>query len=262
MSEDPSLLAAILKRTSIRKFKAQKIPEADVNTIVDCGQRAPTGGNSQLYTLIEVKDKTLRKRITEICHNQEFINEASHFFVVCIDIRRLEKVIQYSTEDPEYSIDGSLSRVIFGIMDASFVAQNMVIAAEILGYSSIYIGSVTTKIKEVSELLKLPKGVLPVVGLALGVPSEQPPLRPRLPKEMIWQTDQYRDSSPEKLAQAIEHMNEALQLEGYYKKYGGDPKDKYFWSTHMCKKIMVETLEKDEQKQMADVKQQGFLENI
>ncbi|MFQ6126924.1 MAG: nitroreductase family protein [Candidatus Heimdallarchaeota archaeon] len=262
MSKTHPLIATILKRTSIRKFKVKKIPETDVNRIVDCGQRAPTGGNSQLYTLIEVKDKTLRKKITEICHNQEFIYEASHFFVICTDIRRLEKVIQYVEEDPKCSLDGTLSRFMFGIMDASFVAQNMVIAAEALGYSSIYIGSVTTKIKEVCELLKLPKGVLPVVGLALGVPAEQPPLRPRLPKEIIWQIDRYQDPSSEKLAQAIEHMDEILRLEGYYEKYGGDPKDEYFWSTHMCKKLMVETLENAEQIQKQGVQHQSFLENF
>jgi len=262
MSKKHPLLESILKRASIRKFKDEKIPDADINLIVECGLRAPTGGNSQLYTLIEVKDKTLRKTITEICHNQEFIYDASHYFVVCTDIRRIEHVIQHAQENPECTLEGSLTRLLFGVMDASFVAQNMVVAAEALGYTSIYIGSVTNKIAEVSELLKLPKGVLPVVGLVIGVPAEQPPLRPRLPREMLWQVDHYRDPVPETLIQAITDMDKAMQQEGYYEKYGGDPSDEYFWSTHMCKKFWVENLEKTEQKQKEDMQKQGFLENI
>jgi nitroreductase len=230
--------------------------------IVECGLRAPTGGNSQLYTIVEVKKDTLRKKITEICHNQEFIYEASHYFVVCADIRRMEQVIQQAQENPECALEGSLTRLLFGVMDASFVAQNMVVAAEALGYTSIYIGSVTNKIAEVSALLELPKGVLPVVGLAIGVPAEHPPLRPRLPREMLWQVDCYRDPAPETLMQAMKDMDTAMQQEGYYKKYGLNPSEEYLWSTHMCKKFSVENLAKTEQKQKEDLQQQGFLENI
>jgi nitroreductase len=246
------LLETILRRTSIRKFKAEKIPETDIKTIVECGQHAPTGGNSQLYTLIEIRDDALRKKITAICHqaervdpgSQEFINDASHFFVVCVDVRRIEKIVQQVGERPTSHYKGPLSRLIFGIMDATLVAQNMVIAAEALGYASIYIGSITTEVSAVSKLLRLPRGVLPAVGLALGVPTEHPSVRPRFPQKIIWQIDQYRDSSPKELSQTIKLMDEAAPG----------------WSTRQVKKFQTE--KRAIQKQWEDLQTQGFLERF
>lgn len=254
----------MLKRTSIRKFKDEKIPETDIATIVDCGQRAPTGGNSQLYTLIEIRDIALKKKLTDICHNQKFINEASHFFVICADVCRIEQILQQV--GTEQKCPSTLSPYIFSVMDAIMVAQNMVIAAEALGYTSVYIGSVANKVSEVSSLLQMPKGVLPVVGLALGIPAEHPPLRPRFPRELVWHIDQYREPSSENLTHAIELMNETLRREGYYEKYGFGPKDEYLWSTHVCRKfggeLAFDWTEKAEQKQKEETQQQGFLETL
>jgi FMN reductase (NADPH) len=263
MSKTNLLIESILNRKSIREFTDEKIPQADINTIVEGGQRAPTGGNSQLYILIEVRDDLLRKKMTEVCHNQEFINEASHFFVICADTRRVEQILLKVGQGQK--CPSTLSPFVFPIMDATFVAQNMVVVAEALGYGTIYIGSVANKVAEVSTLLKLPKGVLPVVGLAIGVSAEQPPCRPRFPPELIWQIDQYRDAAPEKLTQAIEIMNEALQQEGYYEKYGLASQSEYLWSTHVCRKfggeLAFQWTEEAEQKQKEETLQQGFLED-
>jgi len=264
MSKSNPLIESILNRKSIRKFKDKKIPESDIITIVDCGQRAPTGGNSQLYVLIDIRDNKLRKKITEICHDQQFINEASHYFVVCADVRRIDQILQKVGTGQK--CPNTLSPFIFSIMDAIMVAQNMVIAAETLGYASIYIGSVANKVGEVCTLLKLPKGVLPIVGLALGISAEQPPSRPRFPRELIWHINQYQDPSPDQLAHAIEYMDTALRTEGYYEKYGFGPKDEYLWSIHVCKKFSAElafvwTVEA-EQTQMEATQQQGFLEDL
>lgn len=256
------------KRTSIRQFKGT-IPDTDMRRIIECGQRAPSSGNSQLCTLIEVKDQQLRKKITKICHNQEFIYEASHFFVMCVDIRRMEKILHHVRGDATQPLPGTLRRLMSGIMDATVVAQNMVLAAEALGYGSVYIGSVTTKIKDISVVLNIPKGVLPVVGLAIGVPVEQPPLRPRIPLEMMWHIDQYRDPTSEEIAQATKHMDETLQAEGYFEKYyvlkklyAEATEGEYVWSTHVKNKWGKENPKEADHAQRTAVQRQGFLENF
>lgn len=255
-------------RTSIRQFKGA-IPDADIQRIIECGRRAPSSGNSQLCTLIEVKDQQLRKKITEICHNQEFVYDAAYFFVVCVDIRRMEKILHYVGGDETQHLPGTLRRLMSGIMDATVVAHNMVLAAEVLGYGSVYIGSVTTKIIDVSTLLNIPKGVLPVVGLAIGVPAEHPPRRPRVPLEMLWHIDQYRDPTPEEIDQATKNMDETLQQEGYFEKYdvlkklyAEAPEGEYLWSTHMCNKFGNENPKEADRTQRNAVQKQGFLENF
>jgi hypothetical protein len=99
------------------------------------------------------------------------------------------------------------------------------------------------------------------VGLGLGIPAENPPLRPRLPLKMIWQIDQYQDPSPEELPHSIELMNETLRQEGYYEpKYGS--KDEYLWSIHMFRKFWAKNMEKLERKEKEDLQRQGFLEKL
>ena len=44
-------------------------------------------------------------------------------------------------------------------IDAALAAQNAVVAAESLGLSNVYIGSVRNDPSRVADLLKLPKGV-------------------------------------------------------------------------------------------------------
>ena len=44
---------------------------------------------------------------------------------------------------------------------------------------------------EVDRLLAIPEGVYPLFGLCVGVPAEEPPLRPRLPVEAVLFDDAY-----------------------------------------------------------------------
>jgi len=181
----------------------------------------------------------------------------------------MEKTLQHVGGDKNRQLPGTLRRLMSGIMDATVVAHNMVIASEVLGYGSVYIGSVTAKIAEVSDLLNIPKGVLPVVGLAIGVPAEQPPLRPRVPLEMMWHIDQYRDPSSTEIDQAIKSMDETLQQEGYFEKYyvlkklyAETTEGDYFWPTHICNKFGNENPKEADRIQRKAVQKQGFLENF
>ena len=57
MTDDhEKLLNVFHRRRTIRKFSDKPVKEADVRKIVEVGQRAPTGGNFQTYTIIWIKD--------------------------------------------------------------------------------------------------------------------------------------------------------------------------------------------------------------
>ncbi|MEH7293774.1 nitroreductase family protein, partial [Priestia megaterium] len=49
-------------------------------------------------------------------------------------------------------------------------AQNALTAAESMGLGGVYIGGVRANIAELTELLNLPKHVVPLVGLCIGHP--------------------------------------------------------------------------------------------
>lgn len=65
------------------------------------------------------------------------------------------------------------------------MGQNALTAAESLGLGGVYIGGIRNNIESVTELLKLPKHVLPLFGLCLGWPADNPDLKPRLPAELV-----------------------------------------------------------------------------
>ena len=54
-------------------------------------------------------------------------------------------------------------------------------------------GSILNDNAKLSELLKLPKYVYPAVGLAVGWPYQEPQLKPRLPRHVIYMENYYQD---------------------------------------------------------------------
>ena len=66
-------------------------------------------------------------------------------------------------------------------------------AAESLGMGTVYLGSFFNDTAKIVELLNLPKYTYPAIGLAVGWPSQEPQLKPRLPKEVIHMENGYRE---------------------------------------------------------------------
>ncbi|MDU6595968.1 MAG: nitroreductase family protein, partial [Streptococcus salivarius] len=90
-------------------------------------------------------------------------------------------------------VQGSPERFISAFSDAMIAAQNVVVAAESLGMGTVYLGSILNDNAKLSELLKLPKYVYPAVGLAVGWPYQEPQLKPRLPRHVIYMENYYQD---------------------------------------------------------------------
>jgi hypothetical protein len=61
-----------------------------------------------------------------------------------------------------------------------------------------------------AQELGLPEGVVPIVGLTVGVPIDVPPspLSPRLPPELVFHVDQYREPTSSDLDSAYAAMGD------------------------------------------------------
>lgn len=57
----------------------------------------------------------------------------------------------------------------------------------------MYLGSFFNDTAKIVELLNLPKYTYPAIGLAVGWPTQEPQLKPRLPKEVIHMENGYRE---------------------------------------------------------------------
>jgi nitroreductase len=189
-----------------RNFTHDPIPPEHLDAIVEAGRRAPTDASAQMGTFIRITDPDLRSRLATLAGDQQHIVDAAEFFVVCMDTHRLRRLVEH--RGGEFGM-GPFISLLFGITDAILVAQNMVIAAEALGYATCYIGGVQNNADRIALELNLPAGVLPVVGLVLGVaaPGEaEKPSRPRIPRQAAFMENTYRTMTPELLDACYQSM--------------------------------------------------------
>ena len=114
-----------LSRKSIRRFSSKAVREVDVRKIVEVGQRAPTACNLQTYSVVWVRDAKLREKVLNACGVSGSIGNAPVIFVICADVRRLGKVLDYLGYDHCLKHGYGYSIKLMSIMDASFMAENM-----------------------------------------------------------------------------------------------------------------------------------------
>ncbi|SMB92069.1 nitroreductase family protein [Deinococcus hopiensis] len=179
------------------------LPPEHLEAILHAAQRAPTDATAQLYSLIRLTHPEVRARAAELTNNAH-IATASEALTVCLDVRRTGQILGATGNHVGH---WPAVAVHFGIGDAVMAGQNLLTAAEMLGYQGCWIGGVLNGLGGLLDLLELPQGVLPFAALTIGTPAEQPPLRPRVPRPLVVHEDRYRDGTPEELREAVELMN-------------------------------------------------------
>src|SRR5512140_2585589 len=60
-----NLFDAIQGRKSIRRFKQTPVPDEDIRKILDAGRWAPSANNTQPWSFIVIKDRTVLKNMAE-----------------------------------------------------------------------------------------------------------------------------------------------------------------------------------------------------
>jgi nitroreductase len=192
---------------SIRYFLPQPLAPGDLDRIVEAGRRAPTDAQGHMYAFVRITERALRDRLATLCANQQHIRDAAEFFVVCLDVHRLRLLVEL--RGGAWGMEERIA-LIYGTSDATMVAQNMMVAAELLGYGTCYIGAVQNHTGVIAAELGLPQGVLPLYGLCIGVadPAQMPPVRPRIPRALCFFENRYPPAfSAEELQSAYTAMS-------------------------------------------------------
>jgi nitroreductase len=194
-------------RKTKRKYRREPLADGDLEKILDAGQRAPTGASGQLYSVIRITDPDLREGLRAIAGGQSQIRDAAEFLVFCIDLYRAEALITQrgGSFDP-----GPRVAVHYATMDTMLLAANVATAAEALGYGTCYIGGVLNQTEVVADMLNLPAGVVPIVGLVIGVPegdgASSP--TPRLPGRLVYHENAYQTLDEADVESAFQAMGE------------------------------------------------------
>ncbi|MGG4555488.1 oxygen-insensitive NADPH nitroreductase [Paenibacillus humicus] len=191
MNETISLLH---NHASVRSFTNKPLTEEQREAIYKAASQTSSSSLLQAVSIIRITNPDLRKKVMQLSMDQPYIEEAPEFWIFCADFNRNHQIAP--KVDIEY-----IEFLLVGTFDAGLMAQNALTAAESMGLGGVFIGAVRANINELSDLLKLPKYVIPLVGLCLGTPAEEKPeLKPRLPQSMVMLENQYQPLDQEKLA--------------------------------------------------------------
>ena len=137
---------AIRTVLAVRRFKDTPIPEPIVRQIVEAGRLTASGGNSQPWHFIVVRDKQTLRRLGQLARTGPYIPQAPLAIVVTIDRSRLAD------------------------SDGSRAIQDMILAAWSQGVGSNWVGY--NNLPEVNPLLGIPEEVSVLAILPFGYPSE------------------------------------------------------------------------------------------
>lgn len=188
---------------SIRVFRSEPLPDGMTERLVSDAQRAPSDATGQMYSFVRLRDRDLRLRVSELSGNQRHILEAPEFLIVCADTRRVARILAFRGEEPGRFPATALH---FAAVDATLAAQRLVDAAEAVGLGTVCIGGIVTGIEALVDLLALPPGVLPLFGVCLGWPGEEPKERPRVAMASVLHTDRYRDQDTDAIERDLDAM--------------------------------------------------------
>ena len=226
-SQKNEVVKNLFERKSVRIFEDRPISPEDRLTILQAACQAPTAGNQQLYTILEITEPALKKRLSVTCDNQPFIADAPLVLLFCADCQKWYDAYRYAGCTPRHPSAGDL---MLAVEDSSLAAQNAVTAAWSLGIGSCYIGDIMEHCELHRELFQLPPYVFPAVMLVLGYPTARQRERTkpaRCPRDSIVMENTYRKMDRDALYQMFSHKSGQQSYEDWMtafcnRKYNSD----------------------------------------
>ncbi len=190
-----SIQKSLLAHRSVRQFTSEAIAPALLDELLQCGLRASNTGNMQLYSVIVTRQEPLRSELCKLHFGQ--CASAPVWLTICTDVARYHQYCRINQCDEPY---GNLLWFTSALVDASLCAQNICVAAESRGLGFCYLGTVNYNTRQIAELLNCPKGVVPVIAIAMGYPEEEPRRSERLGLDAIVHHETYHVPTDDELA--------------------------------------------------------------
>ncbi|AJG99266.1 NADPH-dependent oxidoreductase [Clostridium beijerinckii] len=213
----------IKNHRSIRQYLDKDISDEIIDEIIKASQAMPNSINGQQTTVIAIRDKSKKEKLAELVGNQEYVAKAPVFLVFVMDFYRT--YLAGEKTGSKQIIHEDIESALVGAVDSGITLGAAIIAAESLGLGTVPIGGIRKNPEEVIELLDLPKYTFPLVGLAIGYPSDESHQKPRIPFESFRHNDTY---NKEAIENSIDSYDE--EMEAYLKDIGRYDKEKN-WST-------------------------------
>jgi nitroreductase len=157
------LLEFIKSRKSVRTFIHEKIDNATIKEILDCGRWAPSGNNTQPWKVCVVTHPTVKRMLAELSKYESIIESAYVNFVIFLD------------HEKGYDRVKDIQAI------GAFI-ENILLAVHAKGLGGAWIGEILQKKEQVNEIFKFSKDKYELMALiAVGVIDQ--PMMNRKSKE-------------------------------------------------------------------------------
>jgi nitroreductase len=190
---DPALaglddLARMAAHRTHRKYAPREVDAGLLRLLCACALSAPSKSDLQQADIVIVSDPGTRAAIADLLPDQPHVREAPAFLVFLANGLRLRELFALrGREFPNDHLDAFFNAVV----DAALVLGMFLRAAGAVGLGCCPISVIRDHAAKVSGLLELPQRVIPVSGLCLGWPADEPPITPRLGLDLTVHENRY-----------------------------------------------------------------------
>ena len=178
-AQESDIWYVLQNRRSVRKFRADTIPNNDILKILDAAKMAPTSGNQQPWKFLVIRNKEKIIQMKEACIRRALdrYDKKEHKSGSRDQFEKQARSnfdLYYSA--PVYIIiltDNNSTYPDYNHWDGPLAAENLMLAARALGYGTVFI---TDAIPEevTKEVFNIPDRYNRVCITPLGVPVEWP----------------------------------------------------------------------------------------
>lgn len=177
---DTPVMEIILKRRSIRKYKSEQIDDGLLETIIEAGRYAPSGGNNQTCHFIVIQNKELLVKLTALVQERLAAMEIEPTMY-----DGLIRVINLCKKGGYDFIYGAPTLVVVAnrrgytnaMADSAVAIENMLLASTSLGIGSCWINHLKwltddEKLLEVMHGFGLEQTEMICGAVSLGYPDQ------------------------------------------------------------------------------------------
>jgi nitroreductase len=200
-------LARIAGHRTHRRYRDQPVDPVLLRLLCACALSAPSKSDLQQADILVVRDASLRATIADLLPDMPWVRTAPAFLVFLANGRRLQQIMEL--RDRPFPND-HLDQFFNAATDAAIVLATFLRAAAAVGLGCCPISVIRDHAAKVSEMLELPRRVIPYAGMCVGWPSESGGVTARLDLDITLHEDRYREDDLAARIDAYDRRRDAL----------------------------------------------------
>lgn len=144
-------IEALMTRRAVREFTSQPVEDEQIDTILKAAMHAPSACNQQPWHFVVVSERAPLNALAAVHPYAQMLKQAPLAVIVCADVT-------LETCPGNWAID------------CSAAMENLLLAAHALGLGAVWVGihPVEQRVKDIAQVLNLPKYVMPLALAAIG----------------------------------------------------------------------------------------------